>query len=333
LNLSQRFAGCLIGGLLGDALGAPVEAESPGYLRKAFASVDDILALDEVEEMFGAYWKVGRYTDDTQMTVCVAQWLLHDGAGDGRKLLHRFSQAFRPARRYGSGTAAILQAFEEHQEEWRSLATLMFPDGSYGNGSAMRAGPIGCRFYNDPPGMFSACQVASRTTHSHPQAIQGSTLMAGAVAALIRSSLPLDIDRFLQGMDLILTRLARTGPEPIEYRRALQSISDGLKAYQEPARLAAVLGTGIDAKESVPMALYCFLSAPDSFETVLERAIFLGGDTDTIASMAGSFCGALLGDQALPDRWLARLCDEDITPASLRELAGQLAALSDPKGA
>lgn len=327
MSLAERFAGCLVGGLLGDAIGAPVEAESSGYIRKAFRSVDDILALDKVEEMFGAYWTVGRYTDDTQMTECVAQWILHDGASDGCKLLARFSEAYRPARRYGSGTALILQAFEEHRDEWRSLATLMFPDGSYGNGSAMRSGPLGCRFYNDPPALFAACRLSSLTTHSHPLAIQGATLMAAAVAALVRSQTPLDIDRFLQGLELVLKRLARTGPEPTLYRQALEHISDGLKAAHEPARLADLLGTGIDAKESVPMALYCFLSSPQAFEPVIEQAVFLGGDTDTIASMAGSFSGALLGETALPQRWLGRLCDEDITPASMGLIAHQLAEL------
>jgi len=324
MTLQERFSGCLIGGLLGDAIGAPVEAETAAYIRKTFGSVDDILKLERVEELLGAYWTVGRYTDDTQMTVCVAQWLLEDGPNDGRKLLARFAEAFRPARRYGSSTAGILQAFEEHQDEWRSLATLMFPAGSYGNGSAMRVGPIGCLYYQDPPALFKACRVSSLTTHSHPLAIQGATLQASAVAALIRTE-TLEVDRYLQSLDLVLKRLAREGPEPVEYRQALESIADGLDAGHEPARMAESLGTGLEAKESVPMALYCFLYAKDSFEQVLQQAVFLGGDTDTIAAMAGNLSGAYLGEKALPRRWCARMRDEDITPGSLAGLARLLA--------
>lgn len=325
MTLQERFSGCLIGGLLGDAIGAPVEAESAAYIRKTFGSVDDILKLERVEELLGAYWTVGRYTDDTQMTVCLAEWLLQDGPSDGRKLLARFSEAFRPARRYGSSTAGILQAFEEHQDEWRSLATLMFPSGSYGNGSAMRVGPIGCLYHQDPPALFKACRVSSQTTHSHPLAIQGATLQASAVAALMRSGENLEVDRYLQSLDLVLKRLAREGPEPVEYRQALESIARGLDAGHEPARLAETLGTGLEAKESVPMALYCFLSARDSFEQVIHQAVFLGGDTDTIASMAGSLSGAFLGEKALPRRWCARMLDEDITPGTMAGLARQLA--------
>lgn len=330
MELQARFTGCLVGGLLGDAIGAPVEAESAAYIRKTFGCVDDILALERVEELLGAYWTVGRYTDDTQMTVCVAEWLLHDGPQDGRKLLARFSEAFRPARRYGSSTAGILQAFEEHQDEWRSLATLMFPAGSYGNGSAMRVAPIGCLYYRDPPALFKACRISSLTTHSHPLAIQGATLQASAVAALIRSGDKLEVDRYLQGLEVVLKRLAREGPEPVAYHQALDAIARGLDAGHEPGRLAEVLGTGLEAKESVPMALYCFLSAHHSFEQVIEQAVFLGGDTDTIASMAGSLSGAHLGQKALPPRWCARMLDEDISPGTLAGLARKLAALARP---
>ena len=313
----ERCAGCLIGGLLGDMIGAPVEAESAAYIRKAFRSIDEILALEKVEELFGAFWQVGRYTDDTQMTVCVADWLLQDSPSDGRALLKRFSEAYRPARRYGSGTAMVLQAFEEHPEDWRSLATIMFPEGSYGNGAAMRVAPIACRYFNDPPALFAACRMSAITTHRHPLAVQGATLQACALAALLRGDPPFDQEAFLDGLDTALDRLSREGPDPLEYRQALRQIRDGLAAQKSPAEMAEALGTGIDAKESVPMALYCFLANLEDFEKVIHSAVFLGGDTDTIASMAGALSGAWLGQAAIPRRWLARLRDEDVTPATL----------------
>ncbi len=46
--------------------------------------------------------------------------------------------------------------------------------------------------------------------------------------------------------------------------------------------MAETLGTGLEAKEAVPMAIYCFLHARDSFEQVIQQAVFLGGDTDTM---------------------------------------------------
>jgi ADP-ribosylglycohydrolase len=100
-KLQEKFTGSLLGGMLGDVIGAAVEAESPGYIRKTFKNLDEILELESVPELFGGKWKVGQFTDDTQMSICVAEWLLHESKLDGKPLLKRFSQAYQPWRRYG----------------------------------------------------------------------------------------------------------------------------------------------------------------------------------------------------------------------------------------
>jgi poly(ADP-ribose) glycohydrolase ARH3 len=74
--------------------------------------------------------------------------------------------------------------------------------------------------------------------------------------------------------------------------------------------MSSVLGTGVTAHEALPMALYCFLRHPASYADVIHQAVFIGGDTDTIASMAGNLAGAWLGaDRIRHDLgdWLARL--------------------------
>src|SRR6478736_169042 len=141
----DKFSGCLLGGLIGDVIGAAVEAESPGYIRKTFRTLDDILALKSVPELFVGEWEVGRFTDDTQMTLCVAEWLAA-GTLDGESLLQRFSDAYEPWRHYGPGARMILESFPNAKARWMDLATAMFPQGSYGNGSAMRVAPIGLFF-------------------------------------------------------------------------------------------------------------------------------------------------------------------------------------------
>src|SRR5689334_22053163 len=130
----DRFRGCLLGALIGDVAGAPVEAESPQFIARHYRSVDDILAQESVDEFSGPPWLVGRFTDDTQMTLSVAEWLLAGEAPAGDLLLDRLSAAYQPWRRYGPGMARILEAFPEHRAAWRELSTMMFPHGSYGNG-------------------------------------------------------------------------------------------------------------------------------------------------------------------------------------------------------
>ncbi len=68
-----------------------------------------------------------------------------------------------------------------------------------------------------------------------------------------------------------------------------------------------VFGTILAADESVVTALACFAGDPDSYPDVIARAIRVGGDTDTIAAMAGAISGARLGIQAVPPRLLEKL--------------------------
>jgi poly(ADP-ribose) glycohydrolase ARH3 len=295
--------------MIADIIGAVVEGESPKYIRKTFRTLDDMLALDRVEEVLGQYWTVGRFTDDTIMTLCVAEWLLECEELDGENLLDRFEKSYRPARRYGSGTARILEAFPEHRKEWRSLATLMFPDGSFGNGAAMRVGPIGCRYAADPVGRRRAVRTSAITTHAHPLAIIGATLQATAIATTDMQALRNDVAWFEgQGQDVEA------------YRTALEIMAQGLENDAPPEVLADRLGTGIAAHESVPMAIYCALRSLDDYERALTEAIFLGGDADTIACMAGAIVGARLGVQAIPRRWLARVREDFYTPARVQAL-------------
>jgi poly(ADP-ribose) glycohydrolase ARH3 len=323
-DLRSKFSGSLLGGMLGDIIGAAVEGESPRYIQKTFGCIDDILAVEYVEEVLGGKWMVGRFTDDTQMSLCVAEWLIEDPEMDGKSLFARFSEAYRPARRYGSGTARILEAFPDHHQHWTALATLMFPGGSYGNGSAMRAGPIGSRYFQDPPSLIEAARISSMTTHSHTLAVQGAILQAWAVAAATRMKAPLHVDSFLQALELLHTRLQTMGQDTSVYAAALHKISCGIRSGADPAEMVGELGTGITAQESVPMALYCFLASPESFERVIESAVFLGGDTDTIACMAGALSGAFLGLEAIPRRWIGVVREEDYTPGRVVKIGEAL---------
>lgn len=304
---------------MGDMLGAVVESESPGYIAKHYRQVNDILATEWVPDILGRRWRVGRYTDDTQMTLCVAEWLLAGEVDDGQALLARFSEAYRPARRYGSGVTWILRAFPERPHHWKSLSTLMFPGGSYGNGSAMRVAPIGLAFHRQPQRLVQVARLASTVTHSHPLAVAGSTLQAAAVATALRMQPPLDRDAFLLSLERTLEHLRADA-----YLDRLEQLRDGLDRQLELPAMASRLGTGVAALEAVPMAIYCFLSHPHEFERVVEAAIFAGGDTDTIAAMAGSIAGALLGEAAIPKAWLARVREEDYPPGRIRRLAHQL---------
>src|SRR4051812_6152215 len=131
-TLQDKFRGCLLGAAVGDVIGAVVEAESPAYIAKTITSIDDILRAKSVEEFSGSDWQVGRFTDDTQMMLALAEWLLLDEPHSPEQLLAMFAEVHEPWRRYGPSTEAILRLFADHKAQWRELSTAAFPHGSFG---------------------------------------------------------------------------------------------------------------------------------------------------------------------------------------------------------
>jgi len=305
--------------MVGDVIGAAVEAESPGYIRKTFQSLDDILALKSVPELITGEWEVGRFTDDTQMTLAVAEWLAPGDALNGKALLTRFVQRYEPWRHYGPGTRLILESFHGARDNWQALATAMFPQGSYGNGSAMRAAPIGLFLHNDMLALLEIARTSSVVTHSHQLAIQGAGLQATAVALAIRGVY--EPTQFLRLLSVALAHFAELGEDTSVYKTAIARISAGISKRVPPSKMVQLLGNGIKAQEAVPTAIYCFLAAPNSFEKAVESAILLGGDTDTIGCMTGALSGAALGENEIPERWLRRVTEPEFTPDKVRQLA------------
>jgi len=244
--------------MFGDVIGAAIEAESPGYIRKTFQDLDQILALETVPELLSGEWEVGKYTDDTQMTLCVAEWLASGAEFDGKSLLERFCRAYEPWRHYGPGARLILESFPSARDRWTDLATAMFPQGLYGNGSAMRVAPVGLFLHNDLPGITETASISSVVTHSHSLAVQGAVLQATVVAVVTRG--PFETAQLLRILTTALAHFEEIGQETAVYKTALARISEGIAKGLPPGEMARLLGNGIKAQEAVPMAIYCFLA-------------------------------------------------------------------------
>ena len=94
------------------------------------------------------------------------------------------------------------------------------------------------------------------------------------------------------------------------YRAKIRLIGE-LLGVTGKRRVVEELGHGVEALESVPTAIYCFLTHPRSYEAAVIYAVSLGGDTDTIAAMTGAISGAYLGVEAIPAGWRQRLENRD----------------------
>lgn len=286
--LREKFAGSLLGAALGDAVGASLEGH----------------AMAEGAEAASVAGPAGplRYTDDTHMAIGIAESLIECGGFDGPHMAGRFvnNHLQEPWRGYGPGPPRVFKLIADG-EPWDKAAARVYPGGSFGNGAAMRVAPVGLLYWDRPDELRKAARLSSMITHAHPLGVEGAVLEATAVSLAVAAdpAEPLDVPAFVSRLmdsledDAYRTRLALLG-------NLLQDPGDRRSVVRE-------LGHGIEALNSVPTAIFCFLAHPESFSSTVTYAVSLGGDTDTIACMAGAISGAYLGIDALPEGWLARL--------------------------
>ena len=129
------------------------------------------------------------YTDDTVMAVSIVDVLARCGRIDQDSLAQAFAQRFvqEPDRGYGPGAIGLLRQIADGGD-WRSLSRGMFGgQGSYGNGSAMRVGPVGAYFADDLDACVSQARASALVTHAHPEAQAGAIAVALAAAVAWRS--------------------------------------------------------------------------------------------------------------------------------------------------
>ncbi len=288
--MEDRFVGSMLGLALGDALGAKHEG---GPLGQA------------------AWWMLGigkgdllRWSDDTQMAMGLAESLIAKRGLDADHVAKLWAERADWKRGYGSGARRLL-ALIAKGADWREANKAIFPDGSFGNGAAMRAAPLGLYCHRDPQALRQAAELASSITHAHPLGIEGGVLIAKATAMALTGP-----------PDLPILRAEATSSE---YRSRLEWAQMWLSREPDAQRVRDALGSSVAAHESAVTAVYASRRFTD-FKAMMEFIIAMGGDTDTIGAMAGGIFGARYGVAALPAELLARLEARDEIERLAREL-------------
>jgi len=271
--LEQKFSGCMLSAALGDALGA-------GYGSGA--------------EL--------RYTDDAAMMIALAEHLLENyGEVDPLKLAWKFLEAYEaePWRGYGPGPPRIFKMIRRGEGPLE-LDKRLYPGGSLGNGAAMRIAPIGLLYHDDAVKLMEAVRASCKPTHNHPLAIEGALLEAYSVAIAVRLDPSEDADPKDFTEQLIQLPVSEI------YQLKLKLIPRLIDSGADRMSIVRSLGNMVEAHNSVPTAIYCYLAEQDPAR-VIRRAIGLGGDRDTIACMAAAIAGAHRGIESLPESLLSRL--------------------------
>jgi poly(ADP-ribose) glycohydrolase ARH3 len=303
-DLQGRFRGALLEAAIGDALGAPFEG----------APTVPLADLKKLLERPGLL----QYTDDTHMTLGVAESLVACGGFNGPHMAETFACNFEaePWRGYGAGPPQVFRLLREGFEWDQAGRALFNGDGSFGNGAAMRVAPAALAYYYDTEEVVRVAQQSALITHAHELGMEGAVLQALAVAFLVQriASGAIDSSAFI---DFLLTRIS--SPPLVHRLMYIKTMQPGESRDED----VQALGNGIAAYEAVPAAICAFLHHPNSFPQAVTYAISLGGDTDTIASMTGALSGARLGTSAIPQGWREGIEGS----ARLVELADALLAL------
>jgi ADP-ribosylglycohydrolase len=336
----SRYRGCLLGGAVGDALGAPVE-----FLRDL--EIRDRFGPDVIRDYAHACGRLGAVTDDTQMTLFTADGMMRAYV---RASVRCIGPAFaavtaRAYRRWLMTQDRCVNPFWENEPRgWlidhaelfsrrapgrtclsalRSSKQAGEPadNDSKGCGAVMRVAPVGMFFANwlrDDAEVASDAVISdtfrvavdvAALTHGHPRGQLPAGVFSTIVALVLAGST-------LQHSVAVALRELRRYPCHSETLKAIDKAGElALTKPGDPDALAS-LGEGWVADEALAISVYCALGA-----TGVEDAIVLSvnhsGDSDSTGALTGNLLGALLGVEAIPSRWLE--------PLELREPIAEMA--------
>lgn len=297
-ELRDRFRATLLGCAIGDALGFPFEGATPESIARI-----PTIAEDFVLRPRGRFQK-GQYTDDTQMTLAVAESIVAEGRVDGRSIAHRISMLWRDGTILAAGQACT-EAVERLLQgvPWMSAGAAI---GNAGNGAAVRASPLGLLHFDTLSRIPRDAELQGVITHKDRRAQAGGAAIAAAVALNLDEPLPLDIYcyKIAQVVGAIDADLAREIDRLPQLARFEPAAASRVIARTGLAPLQQSDWPGISpfVVPSVLMALYAFLREPEDFRACMNVALRAGGDADSVAAMAGAISGAHLGFDGLPAR-------------------------------
>ena len=312
-HVDDRIAGGLLGGAVGDALGLPMEGISRRRARKMFRG--------PLRHRF----LVGRgmCSDDTEHACMTAAAILEhpDDAGALARSLAwklRWWVLGLPA---GVGLATLRAIVRL----WLGIPPERSGVRSAGNGPAMRAAVIGAYFRDDETRLREYIRASTLLTPTDPRAERGALLIALAAAHAVR----------LGSADGFLEVAMRESAGEEELHRFLKIAAEDLHAGSSPEIFADAIGLshGVTGyiNHTVPVALYCWLRTPHSFEEAVGTCIALGGDTDTTAAIVGALVGATAGASAIPKSFVDGVIEFPRSVTWIRRLASDLAAKRKPE--
>ncbi len=307
----EQFSGCLIGQCLGDALGFPVE----GYPHPVCQPyIEDIVRYGGWRKIAQGTQPFGQYTDDSQLARELLISYSERNGFDPEHFAVRIADIFSQGKIVGGGRATWEASLRLSQGiPWDEAGT---PAPSAGNGSAMRAGPVGLLFFDDVKALIQTACDQGRITHKDPRCCAGAVAIAGAVFLALQHK-PVIPNDFLSRISEMVS------PIDAGFSSALISligwvdldpadtIHEIVQAGYAPGYTQDWQGVSPFVTGSVLWSIYAFLHTPEDYMETIYTAIEVGGDVDTTGAMAGAISGAYLGIDEIPHELSVLVHDKD----------------------
>ena len=315
-SMHKRALGALAGLALGDALGMPTQSMSPEQIHQHYNTITGL--HDAVaEQPIAPSMPAGSITDDTEQALILAGLLVE---GDGRIDPLRLAEALLSWEddMRARGSLDLLGPSTKRALERVRTGADPRRTGREGttNGAAMRVAPVGIAFRlgTTGDGLAQAVHESCLVTHDTRQGFEAAGLIAAAVSAAIDGA---DAASALEAALSFVSAHPEEGhwtekaSVAARARLALET-SRGLQGDALAEHLRTCVGTSVESAESVPCALVIVHEFARRPLAGLCFAAELGGDTDTIAAMAGAILGA-----SAPDLLPVELVDQVLERSGL----------------
>lgn len=314
MNMQHKITAALMGAIVGDALGVPVESTPRSEL--SLCSVKNMLGYGRFDH------PQGTWSDDSSMIFCTIESLLdgYDLEEIGQTYCKWLFDGYWTAEGYvfDAGLTTFLALDRIRNAHTPAKKAGGTSDEDNGNGSLMRILPAALCFFQEPIETFlSKIHEISAITHAHPRACLG----CGIYSLLIRE---------LQHNTNKLEALRRAGSIAMDYYSKIPEFKPELSHFMRilsldvPNLVEAEISSSGYIVDTLEASIWCFLQH-ESTREVLLTAVNLGLDTDTTGAVAGGLAGFVHGIDSIPAEWLDSLTRKDAIDDLISRFASKVA--------
>lgn len=342
---AERVRGCLLGGALGDALGASIEFSDLAEIRRRNGPAG-------VTGLTAAFGVRAPLTDDTQMTLFTAEGLIRASVRSrSHGSVHPPTVLWNAYQRWLVTQNQAVPS--DPADGWLSTQKVLYARRAPGNaclsglertepgtvdrpanpdskgcGAVMRSAPFGL-LHRTPESSWDLAVECAVLTHGHPSGYLAAGAYAWIIAEIVQGASVTDA----AGAALERLSAEKLGGEVSSALRA--ALGAAVEGAVTPERVES-LGAGWVAEEALAIAVYCAAALPDDPCGALLAAVNHSGDSDSTGAMCGSLVGAALGEKALPHGWLSELEGLDVVRRVADDFVREIQrprSVSDPFGA